>query len=98
VFKVIVFDEAYEDISQAALYLEEHSSDLGRDFLHEFRKVADNIANFPEAHPCVKDDLRRCSIFRFRYNLFYRIKSSDTLEIIAVVHSKRKPYSFMDRL
>ncbi len=97
-YQVYIFDEAHDDNLQAALYLESQESGLGREFLCEFKNAINGIANFPESHQCIRENIRRCSVPRFNYNIFYRIRDAHSLEVIAVVHVRREPFNFLDRL
>jgi toxin ParE2 len=98
VYQVYIFDEAHEDNLQVALYLESQESGLGIEFMQEFKDAVDGITRFPESNQCTKENIRRCSVPRFNYNIFYRIRDSRSLEIIAVIHARRKPFNFLDRL
>ena len=91
--KVIVLDQAFDDIKAAADNLDEYSMGLGRDLIIEFSEAMKRIEKFPFASPKVEDGIRRFYMPRFEYIIYFRV-SSDAVQIFAVYHARRKPLDF----
>ncbi len=89
--------EAEEELKLAARFYEGRRRDLGRDFLSEVRAATDRLARRPEAAPAIMKDVRRAGVHRFPYDVIYRIKP-DAIEILAIMHHRRAPEYWIDRL
>lgn len=96
--KVFHHPLAIDDSEQAALYLEEQVAGLALDFFHELDLRIKQLAEYPQAYPRCKDEIRRVMLRRFKYNVYYRIIENNAIEIIAVCHFRRKPFNFLDRI
>ncbi len=96
--KVSFHSDALAEINKSALYLNEQSPDMGDDFLNELEKSVKLISNFPDTWPCVRGNIRRLIITRYHYNIFYRIVSDGSAEILSVEHGRKKPFTFLGRL
>jgi plasmid stabilization system protein ParE len=92
-YKVIVLDQAFDDIKAAADNLDGYSFGLGRDLVIEFAEALKRLEQFPLASPMVEDGIRRFYMPRFEYIIYFRV-SSDTVQIFAVYHARRKPLDF----
>lgn len=66
---------------------------MGEEFLTEIQRVLDRIAQNPEIHAPIYQDVRHGRLKRFPYAVFYRIEP-DRVVVIAVHHSKRNPRSW----
>ena len=95
---VLFHSKALAELDEVVLYLNQQQPDLGDEFLDSVEQSIDIIARFPDTWPCVRKDLRRILVPRFHYSIFYRLTRHDTIEIIAVMHPKRRPFNFRDRL
>lgn len=89
--------EAEEELQLAARLYEGRRRGLGRDFLSEVRAATDRLARRPEAAPAILNGVRRTGVHRFPYDVIYRIKP-DAIEIIAIMHHRRAPEYWIDRL
>ena len=96
--KVFIHSDALAEINKSALYLDEQSPDMGDDFLDEVEKSVKLISRFPDTWACVRGKIRRLIITRYHYNIFYRIVSDGSVQIISVEHGRKKPFTFLDRL
>ncbi len=96
--EVFFHPKAREDLSHAAAYLNDETIDLKQEFYNELDQVLDFISTFPNGFVSLEYGLRRCYMKRFKYNIFYRILDDNRIAVIAVMHSKRKPFNFLDRL
>jgi plasmid stabilization system protein ParE len=84
---------AEADLDDAFHWYEDRLPGLGEAFLQSvdacFARIKRHPEAFPEAHPCV----RRASIRRFPYGIFYVIRD-DRIDVLAVYHARRRPRAF----
>ena len=78
-------------------YYNEQSEGLGFEFAAEVKETQSRIEDFPEAWPIIKNKIRKCRCKRFPYALLYEIRDK-TIFIIAVMHLRRQPDYWIDRL
>jgi plasmid stabilization system protein ParE len=69
---------------------------LGHSFKEEVKKAISRIAEYPEAWPVVRGDIRKYLIHKFPYNLLYSIEK-EHIVVVAVAHQHRKPDYWIDR-
>lgn len=87
---LVISLSAQAEIEQAILWYENESSGLGNVFFDNLYDTLDFIADNPEASP-LKFDNFHCKVMQvFPFLIFYQL-NSDTVEVIAVAHQKRKP-------
>ena len=96
--KVSFHPQAAVELNEAALYLEEQSPGLGSDFLDTAESSVKLITIFPFAWTEVRSNIRRMIMPRFLYCIFYRLQPDGTIEILAVMHPHRDPFTFMNRV
>ena len=58
--------------------------------MRELDEAVDGVAEFPNAWPPYFDGTRRKLFIRFPFALVYRA-TSDSVEVVAVVHQRRRP-------
>jgi plasmid stabilization system protein ParE len=85
--------ELYDEVS----FLDERAKGLGRRFLADVIRTCDAILLHPKAALEVRPGLRRRTLLRFRYFLFYSIEPDGPL-ILAVAHHRRRPSYWMSRV
>lgn len=81
---------AKADLAQAAEYYERKAEGLGGKFLDRVEQASDRIEGNPQGYAVVFEGLRRCTIPRFPYAMFFQIRSDSSL-VIACLHCKRSP-------
>lgn len=86
------------EMFEAALYFESESKGLGFEFLEEADHCIEQIKSFPHAWPEVRPGIRKHLTRRFPYSLLYSIRENNTILIIAVMHCKKIPEYWIDRL
>ena len=96
--RVSFHPKASAELNESALYFDRQSAGLGDEFMDELEDAIRMVAQFPDTWPCVRNDIRRIIVPRFQYNIFYRLRPDTTVEILAVMHPKRKPFNFLDRV
>lgn len=96
--KAVQFDpRAEEEFLHGAQYYEEQDPGLGTRFI-EAVKVAVRVASANSSiHRKIFRDCRKCRVVRFPYSLIFR-ELNDTIQIIAVMHMKRRPGYWRERV
>lgn len=89
---LIVLPEAEEEISATIFWYESQRDGLGLEFLGTLERVFQRIVEAPLAFPVWLNDkrYRRARFERFPYLVLFDFRV-DSIEIVAVAHSKRKP-------
>ncbi len=82
--------EAEDELTEAALWYEERRELLGVEFLEEVERTFELIEANPRSYQKVHLDIRRATLRRFPYSVYYVI-GEDTLGILAVHHNSRDP-------
>ena len=89
--------EAEAEMFAAARYYEDRAENLGVDFLAEVEKAVHRIAEAPETWPIFKGRIRRYLLYRFPFGILFTVHA-DSVVIIAVMHLRRRPNYWKDRL
>jgi len=89
--------EAEEELQRASRIYEMRRKGLGREFLLEVRDLVSRIIQHPEASRSILPGVRKAGVRRFPYDLIYRV-TPDRIEVIAVMHQRRAPGYWMERL
>jgi plasmid stabilization system protein ParE len=87
---LVIRPAAAEDLEQAYRWYERQRAGLGGAFLDSVQVALTGIHGFPEGHPVVYRDTRRCPLRRFPYFLFYRRVDEDIV-VVACFHGHRDP-------
>jgi plasmid stabilization system protein ParE len=77
-------------MENAVSFYEEKQPGLGIRFLQKVEDAIVRIRTTPLLYRKIDSEIRKCRILRFPYGLIYRQKNG-YIEIIAVMHLKRKP-------
>ena len=88
---------AEEEMTEAALFYEAASSQLGSDFLDDVQRAVDRLRKFPQAGEAIPPDLRRTLLHRFPFSLVYSIEDN-VIVVIAVAHQGRRPGYWQSRV
>ena len=88
---------AQEETTAAACYYQTQSTGLGTEFLAEVERAIAAIASRPKAAPKVKQNIRRRLLKRFPFGILY-VATVDEIVIVAVMHLRRRPGYWQDRL
>jgi plasmid stabilization system protein ParE len=91
-----VSPEAEAEGLEAARWYENRSKGLGAAFLEIVEQTLTRIADNPEQFPVVFRDVRRATLVRFPYGIFFRIRP-DRVKILAVFHLARQPGRWRSR-
>jgi plasmid stabilization system protein ParE len=88
---------AESELLDAARYYEERREHLGHSFLAEVRRSIQLVCNNPQIGTLLGDNVRRRPLHRFPYSLLY-VQDASGITIVAIMHQKRRPGYWRDRL
>jgi len=94
--KVRFLSLAQQELDDAVTWYNQQTDGLGRDFLDELDRTVRRSAAFPLSCPEIEPGLRRCLLARFPYGVVYGLEG-DSIIVVAVAHSHRKPRYWADR-
>ena len=91
------FSEAEMEMRESSKYYESQQNDLGKRFLNSIENAIKHIQINPKIFQKVRKNIRRCQTKVFPYGIIFR-EQDDQIEIIAIIHLKRKPGYWKNRL
>jgi len=94
---IVFLPPAQEEMTAAAQYYQTQSTGLGTEFLAEVERTIAAIVSHPKAAPKVKQDIRRRLLKRFPFGILY-VATVDKIVVLAVMHLRRRPGYWQDRL
>lgn len=89
--------QAREDLLEAARFYERDVAGLGAEFIAEVRTAVVRLRSHPESAPEFAAGTRRKLLTRFPYGIIY-LHENASLEIVAIVHNRRDPQYWIERL
>ncbi len=95
--RLIIELPAQADIDDAVSWYDSQDFGLGSAFIAGLTSLFSPIAEKPERYPFHQAGLRRASVRRFPYAVFYT-QSDDSIHIHAVMHHRRDFRTLDDRL
>ena len=87
---------ARTDIAEAFRWYESRSAGLGHEFLRAVRVAFAAIERAPEQYPIAVDDIRKVTLRRFPYVIYYVVLERG-ISVIAVMHGRRHPRRWQSR-
>jgi toxin ParE1/3/4 len=94
--RLVLRRQAKLDLADARRWYEEKRPGLGDSFLDAIDAVLAVVLDHPHLHPRVSERVRRASVSRFPYGIFYTVEG-DTLRVIAILHNARDPERWKGR-
>jgi plasmid stabilization system protein ParE len=88
--RVFLRREARAEFDDAFDWYERQRPGLGVDFVAHVQAVLDEIGARPEMFAEVFSDIRRATVRRFPYSVFYKVEPQRVV-VLAVFHSRRDP-------
>lgn len=82
---------AFLEMEDAREYYNLQRENFGDTFKQDIKEAVDRITVFPHIYPIAMDNIRKCVMHRFPYNIFYTI-TKDTVLILSIANHHRKPY------
>ena len=70
---------------------------LGERFIIEVERCLNIIKNNPLAYPVIKQNVHKAVIIKFPFSILYQIEK-DNIYVLAVMHQKRKPKYWAERI
>ncbi len=94
---IFIHEVAEIEINEAANFYDLKCPGLSKDFIDEIQKAINTIAEFPDATPIIKGKIRKKTLLKFPYSLFYSVRK-DSIRILAIAHQKRRPFYWSSRI
>ncbi|MDO9265217.1 MAG: type II toxin-antitoxin system RelE/ParE family toxin [Desulfosalsimonadaceae bacterium] len=95
--RIRIISCAEQEFIEAVDFYNQQCPGLGYEFAVEVKNTLERILDFPEAWPKISTRARRCITNKFPFGIIYQIRQECIL-IIAVMHMKRNPVLWKDRL
>ena len=95
--KIEFHPSALEEAESAQLWYADRSKAASKAFVAELTHAVNKITESPNRWPKYHKDTRRYFFPRFPFSLIYR-SNLDLIEVIAVMHHRRKPGYWTKRL
>jgi hypothetical protein len=89
--------QARLEYREAAAFYESRRPGLGATFTIEVEATIQRILQAPEKWRCLEQDVRTCRARTFAYAILYTLQA-DSVLIIAVIHPRREPGYWRERL
>ncbi len=89
--------EVYDDIKSAYDWYESQRMGLGEDFLLILEESYVKIIKTPKIYQDIYKTVRRKLVRRFPYGVFFVLRE-DTVIVLAVLHTKREPHEWQERV
>ena len=70
---------------------------LGEEFVIEVERCLNIIKTNPLAYPVLKQNVRKAVVIKFPFSILYRVEK-DNIYILAVMHQKRNPKYWVERI
>jgi hypothetical protein len=95
--KLIFHPEAYDEMLESARYFESKTPGLGLDLMSAVQESTQRILGFPISGPIERSQIRKSLVRGFPFTILYEVHS-DHIFIAAVMHQRRKPGYWKNRL
>lgn len=95
-YKLTLRKEAEFDVEEQFEFFEEKRVGLGHDFLLCVEEALDKLQKNPLIYRKIYKELRRTSITRFPFRVFYLVQNQNII-VTAVFHAKKDPTSWRNR-
>lgn len=85
------------EMFDAAVYYETRVPKLGADFISTIEIAVSELSDDPEKWPVIGKEIHRRILPRFPYSILYKIDFEEII-IVAIMHQKRRPNYWINRL
>jgi len=96
-YELIIRPEARLDLLDTFHWYQEQRFGLGLDFKLCVDEVISKLHKRPSLYKKIHRDVRRAIIKRFPFGVFY-IENNNTVIILAVLHARRDPVNWKNRI
>ena len=94
--KLIYHPKAMRDLEETTRYYASIDGELGRDFKDRIAMALLDILRQPLRYRVIEADIRKCTLKRFPYAVYFRI-IDEQVQVLVVKHHRRHPSFGMDR-
>ncbi|WP_300161430.1 type II toxin-antitoxin system RelE/ParE family toxin [Solidesulfovibrio sp.] len=94
---VLFLEPAVREFEDAVSYYNAECSGLGFTFATAVEKTLSRIVAHPDAWHSLSPRTRRCRVPGFPYGIIYQ-QGSDSVVVVAVMHMRRHPAHWRDRI
>ena len=97
--QVDLSEAAAEELDEAARWYDLRRAGVGEELLDEIQRALGVLAEHPELGSLILPDrrVRRLPLRRFPYQVIYRL-GEDSVTVVALAHTSRRPGYWRDRL
>jgi plasmid stabilization system protein ParE len=86
--KFIFREEAKRNLTENILYYEERLPGKGEEFAEDVYQKVQQISNGPLSHSVIFKDVRKASLSKFPFNIYYALNDT-VVNIFAIWHKSR---------
>ncbi len=94
---VLFHELAAKELLDARDYYDDLVFGLGKKFVIEIERCFKIIKANPLAYPIIRENIRKAVVIKFPYSILYRVEKK-TVYVLAVMHQKRKPKYWAERV
>jgi toxin ParE1/3/4 len=94
--QIVLRPEVEQDLRSARDWYDVRRDGLGDEFSTQVSEMLDKVAQMPEMFALTWQDIRKCRLTRFPYNIYYRVLVN-RVEVLAVMHASRHASSWKSR-
>ncbi|MFL6198120.1 MAG: type II toxin-antitoxin system RelE/ParE family toxin [Thermoanaerobaculia bacterium] len=95
--RLVLRRAAKRDLAEARRWYDERRAGLGKEFLSCVEATLSILRNHPYMFPRVDPRVRRATVERFPYGIFYSI-DGETVRVLAVLHNARGAHGWKSRV
>lgn len=95
--KIKYLELARLEFHDSISFYENEQKGLGRKFELDIKFSINRIQNFSTVYLKVQEDVRKCVLHKFPFNILYSIEK-DHILIIAIAHHHREPDYWVERV
>ena len=88
---------ASRELRLAVAWYRERDLDAARRFQEEVENAVSQIRSRPESQPMESGSFFRTRVQRFPYRLVFEWIDSETIQVLALIHDRRRPGYWRDR-
>jgi plasmid stabilization system protein ParE len=99
-YSIIFTPEANDDLTNVlGWYTTQSSPEVKKAFISEVSKILKTLGRSPKAFSIRFKNIRFAVMKKYAYNIYYWVDDNDsTVNIFAILHQKRNPKIWKDRL
>ena len=95
--KILFHELAGKELLDARDYYDDMIFGLGKKFVVEIERCLSIIKSNPLAYPIIRENVRKAVVIKFPFSILYRV-DENAIYILAVMHQKRKPRYWAERI